>query len=327
MFRAVYLQKTETGIDADVRELNESELPEGDVLVATEYSTVNFKDGLAITGRLPVVRNWPMVPGIDLAGTVESSTNPKFKPGDKVLLNGYGVGDAHWGGFAQKARLKSEWLIPVPKPFTTRHAMAIGTAGYTAMLCVLALEHQGLAPDRGPILVTGAAGGVGSIAIAILATLGFEVVASTGRLAETDYLKSLGASRVIDRATLSGAGEMLGEETWAGAVDTVGSQTLANVVASIKYRGAVAACGLAQGLDFPTSVLPYILRNIALLGIDSVMAPYEVRTQAWERLARDLDVSKLESVTQVLGLDAAIPTAREILSGTIRGRVVIDVNR
>jgi acrylyl-CoA reductase (NADPH) len=307
--------------------LNESELPEGDVLVATEYSTVNFKDGLAITGRLPVVRNWPMVPGIDLAGTVESSTNPKFKPGDKVLLNGYGVGDAHWGGFAQKARLKSEWLIPVPKPFTTRHAMAIGTAGYTAMLCVLALEHQGLTPDRGPILVTGAAGGVGSIAIAILATLGFEVVASTGRLAETDYLKSLGASRVIDRATLSGAGEMLGEETWAGAVDTVGSHTLANVVASIKYRGAVAACGLAQGLDFPTSVLPYILRNIALLGIDSVMAPYEVRTQAWERLARDLDVSKLESVTQVLGLDAAIPTAREILSGTIRGRVVIDVNR
>ena len=327
MFRAVYLQKTETGIDADVRELNESSLPEGDVLIANEYSTVNFKDGLAITGRLPVVRNWPMVPGIDLAGTVESSTSPKFKPGDKVLLNGYGVGDAHWGGFAQKARLKSEWLIPVPKPFTTRHAMAIGTAGYTAMLCVLALEHQGLTPDRGPILVTGAAGGVGSIAIAILAKLGFEVVASTGRLAETDYLKSLGASRVIDRATLSGAGEMLGEETWAGAVDTVGSHTLANVVASIKYRGAVAACGLAQGLDFPTSVLPYILRNIALLGIDSVMAPYEVRTQAWQRLARDLDVSKLESVTQVLGLDAAIPTAREILSGTIRGRVVIDVNR
>jgi acrylyl-CoA reductase (NADPH) len=327
MFRAVYLQKTDQGIDADVRTLDEAQLPPGDVLVDVDYSTINYKDGLAITGRFPVVRSWPMVPGIDLAGTVATSAHPRFKTGDKVLINGYGIGDGHWGGLAQKARVKGEWLVPVPANFSTLNAMAIGTAGYTAMLCVLALEKHGIKPSNGPVLVTGAAGGVGTISIAVLAKLGYEVVASTGRLSETDFLKSLGAHQVIDRATLSSPGEMLGAETWAGAVDTVGSATLANVIASTKYRGAVAACGLAQGLDFPTTVLPYILRNIALYGIDSVMAPYEARTEAWERLSSDLDVAKLDSVTQVLGLDQAIPTANEILSGTVRGRVVIDVNR
>lgn len=327
MFRAVFLQQTDSGTAAEVRELEERDLPDGDVMVAVDYSTINYKDGLAITGRFPVVRSWPMVPGIDLAGTVEASGNPRFKPGDKVLINGYGLGDTHWGGLAQKARVRSEWLIPVPEKFSTLNAMAIGTAGYTAMLCVNALARYGLQPDRGPILVTGAAGGVGTIAIAILAKRGFDVVASTGRVAETSFLKGLGAREVIDRAVLASPGEMLGEEKWAGAVDTVGSATLANVCASIKYRGAVAACGLAQGLDFPTSVLPFILRNIALFGIDSVMAPYDVRTEAWECLARDLDVAKIEAVTQVLGLDDAIPTADRILSGQIRGRVVIDVNR
>jgi acrylyl-CoA reductase (NADPH) len=327
MFRAVYLQKTDTGVDADVRELDDASLPEGDVLVNVDYSTINYKDGLAITGRFPVVRSWPMVPGIDLAGTVATSANPRFKPGDKVLINGYGIGDGHWGGLAQKARVKGEWLVPVPANFSTLHAMAIGTAGYTAMLCALMLEKHGIKPADGPILVTGAAGGVGTISIAVLAKLGYEVTASTGRLEETDFLKSLGASQVIDRATLSSPGEMLGAETWAGAIDTVGSATLANVIASVKYRGAVAACGLAQGLDFPTTVLPFLLRNITLYGIDSVMAPYAVRSEAWERLSTDLDVRKLESVTQVLGLDQAIPTAHEILSGKVRGRVVIDVNR
>jgi acrylyl-CoA reductase (NADPH) len=327
MFRAVYLQKTDSGIESDVRELSESSLPVGDVLVSVEYSTINYKDGLAITGKLPVVRSWPMVPGIDLAGAVVESANPRFKPGDKVLINGYGIGDFHWGGLAQKARVKSEWLIPVPDKFSTRHAMAIGTAGYTAMLCILALEKHGLQPSQGPVLVTGAAGGVGSVAIAILAKLGYEVVASTGRTEEAPYLKQLGANRIIDRAALASPGEMLAAETWAGAIDTLGSVTLANVCASIKYRGAVAACGLAQGLDFPTSVMPFILRNVALLGVDSVMAPYDIRSEAWSRLADDLDVTKIEVVTQVLGLDDALPTANAILSGTIRGRVVIDVNR
>jgi acrylyl-CoA reductase (NADPH) len=327
MFRAVYLQKTESVIESDVRELGEASLPEGDVLLSVEYSTINYKDGLAITGRLPVVRNWPMVPGIDLAGAVVESANPRFKPGDKVLINGYGIGDSHWGGLAQKARVKSEWLIPVPAKFSTRHAMAIGTAGYTAMLCILALEKHGLQPSQGPVLVTGAAGGVGSVAIAILAKLGYDVVASTGRPEEASYLKQLGANRIIDRSVLATPGEMLGAETWAGAIDTLGSVTLANVCASIKYRGAVAACGLAQGLDFPTSVMPFILRNVSLLGIDSVMAPYDVRSEAWIRLAEDLGVTKLEAATQVLGLDDALPTANAILSGSIRGRVVIDVNR
>lgn len=327
MFRAVYLEQIDSTTHARIQTLSEESLPEGDVSVDIDYSTINYKDGLAITGRFPVVRNWPMIPGIDLAGTVTASTSPRFKPGDKVLANGYGLGDAHWGGLAQKARLKSEWLIPVPANFSTRNAMSIGTAGYTAMLCVLALENHGIRPANGPILVTGAAGGVGSIAIAILAKLGFEVTASTGRLNEAAYLKSLGAKEVIDRASIASAGEMLGAETWAGAIDTVGSATLANVCAMTKYRGAVAACGLAQGLDFPTSVLPFILRNIALYGIDSVMAPYDVRVEAWNRLSRDLDVAKIDAITQVLGLDDAISTAPKVLGGEIRGRVVIDVNR
>lgn len=327
MFRAVYLQKTDAGTIADVRSLDESALPEGDVLVSVEYSTINYKDGLAITGRFPVVRTFPMVPGIDVAGTVESSASPRFKPGDKVLINGYGVGDFHWGGLAQKARVKSDWLIPVPKTFSTQNAMAIGTAGYTAMLCVLALEKHGVRPEQGSVLVTGAAGGVGSISIALLAKLGYTVAALTGRIEETGFLKNLGATQIIDRATLATPGEMVGEEKWAGAIDTVGSATLANVCATTKYRGAVAACGLAQGLDFPTSVLPFILRNVTLYGIDSVMAPYAVRSEAWERLARDLEVDKIEAVTQVLGLDQAIPTAHDILAGKVRGRVVIDVNR
>ena len=266
-FRAVQLHQQAGGTVAALHTLDASELPEGDVDIAVEYSTINYKDGLAITGRFPVVRCWPMVPGIDLAGTVTASRSPRFKPGDRVLANGYGLGDSHWGGLAQRARVKSEWLIPVPEVFTTRQAMAIGTAGYTAMLCVLALEHQGVRPGQGPVLVTGAAGGVGSVAIALLARLGHEVVASTGRLEQEGFLRGLGAARVIDRATLAAPPtEMLGPETWAGAIDTVGSATLANVCASTRYRGAVAACGLAQGLDFPTSVLPYILRNITLCG-------------------------------------------------------------
>jgi len=311
-FRAVQLHQQAGGTVAALHTLDASELPEGDVDIAVEYSTINYKDGLAITGRFPVVRCWPMVPGIDLAGTVTASRSPRFRPGDRVLANGYGLGDSHWGGLAQRARVKSEWLIPVPEVFTTRQAMAIGTAGYTAMLCVLALEHQGVRPGQGPVLVTGAAGGVGSVAIALLARLGHEVVASTGRLEQEGFLLGLGAARVIDRATLAAPPtEMLGPEAWAGAIDTVGSATLANVCASTRYRGAVAACGLAQGLDFPTSVLPYILRNITLCGIDSVMAPHALR---------------LEAATEVRPLDAAIAAAPEILAGHVRGRLVIDVN-
>ena len=327
MFRAVYLQKADAGVEASLASIEESALPAGEVDIAIEYSTINFKDGLAITGKFPVVRAWPMVPGIDLAGRVLASRDPNFKPGDRVLVNGNGAGDVHWGGLAQRARMPAQWLIPVPEVFSTLEAMAIGTAGYTAMLCVLALEGHGITPAQGPVLVTGAAGGVGSVAIALLARLGYEVVASTGRLAETDYLMGLGARRVQDREVLSHPGELLGEETWAAAIDTAGSHTLANVCASIKYRGAVAACGLAQGLDFPTSVLPYILRNVALLGIDSVLAPRELRLQAWARLASDLDTTKLASATQVLGLGDAIATAHAILEGRVRGRVVIDVNR
>jgi acrylyl-CoA reductase (NADPH) len=326
-FRAIQLHQEAGSTVAELRRLDTAELPDGDVQIAVDYSTINYKDGLAITGRFPVVRHWPMVPGIDLAGSVESSASPRFKPGDRVLVNGYGLGDSHWGGLAQKARVRSEWLIPVPEVFTTRQAMAIGTAGYTAMLCVLALEHQGLRPGQGPVLVTGAAGGVGCVAIVLLAQLGYEVTASTGRPAEAEFLRSLGARQVIDRATLSQPGDMLGAETWAGAVDTVGSTTLANVCAAIKYRGAVAACGLAQGLDFPTSVLPYILRNVTLCGIDSVMAPHALRLTAWQRLARDLDIAKLDAVTEVRPLEAAIATAPEILAGQVRGRIVIDVNR
>lgn len=326
-FRAIQLHQEAGSTVAELRTLDDSELPDGDVDIAVEYSTINYKDGLAITGRFPVVRHWPMVPGIDLAGTVTASRSPRFRPGDRVLANGYGLGDSHWGGLAQRARVRSEWLIPLPAAFSTRQAMAIGTAGYTAMLCVLALERQGVAPGQGPVLVTGAAGGVGSVAIALLDRLGYEVTASTGRLGEADFLRGLGARQVIDRAALSAPPtEMLGAETWAAAIDTVGSATLANVCATIKYRGAVAACGLAQGLDLPTSVLPYILRNVTLCGIDSVMAPHALRVEAWSRLARDLDVARLDAATQLRPLDSAIAAAPEILAGRVRGRLVIDVN-
>ena len=327
MFKAVLIEKDEAGYRAGVTELDDAALPEGDVTVRVDYSTLNYKDGLAITGKGPVVRKFPMVPGIDLAGTVEASTHAGIAVGDKVVLNGWGVGEGHWGGLAQRARLKGDWLVPLPAAFTPRQAMAIGTAGYTAMLCVMALERHGVTPANGEVLVTGANGGVGSVAVALLAKLGYTVVASTGRPQEADYLKALGAAEIIDRAQLSAPGKPLAKERWAGAVDTVGSHTLANVCASTKYRGAVAACGLAQGMDFPSSVAPFILRGVTLAGVDSVMAPRAERLEAWRRLAQDLDVTKLELMTREIGLREAVATAAALLEGKVRGRVVVDVNR
>ena len=327
MFKAVLIEKDEAGYRAGVTEVDDAALPEGDVTVRVAYSTLNYKDGLAITGKGPVVRKFPMVPGIDLAGTVEGSSHPGIAVGDAVVLNGWGVGEGHWGGLAQRARLKGDWLVPLPAAFTPRQAMAIGTAGYTAMLCVMALERHGVTPANGEVLVTGANGGVGSVAVALLAKLGYTVVASTGRPQEADYLKALGAAEIIDRAQLSAPGKPLAKERWAGAVDTVGSHTLANVCASMKYRGAVAACGLAQGMDFPSSVAPFILRGVTLAGVDSVMAPRAERLEAWRRLAQDLDVTKLELMTHEIGLGEAVATAAALLEGTVRGRVVVDVNR
>jgi acrylyl-CoA reductase (NADPH) len=326
MFKAILLNKTDSATEARVADLNESDLPDGDVTVRVEYSTINYKDGLAITGKAPVVRKFPMVPGIDIGGVVEASQSPQWKPGDKVVLNGWGVGEGHWGGLAQRARLKGEWLVPLPAQLTTRQAAAIGTAGYTAMLCVLALEKHGVTPDKGEILVTGAAGGVGSVAIALLAKRGYSVVASTGRLNEAEYLKTLGAAEVIDRAQFAAAGKSLAKERWAGAVDTVGSRTLANVCAATKYLGVVTACGLAQGLDFPASVAPFILRGITLVGIDSVMAPKDIRLQAWSRLAADIDPKKLDAMTTEITLAQAIEKGSEILAGKVRGRLVVNVN-
>ena len=326
MFKAIVISKSGDQQACAVRDVDDAELPDGDVTLAVEYSTVNYKDGLAITGKGPVVRKFPMVPGIDGAGVVTASSHAQFKPGDKVILNGWGVGENHWGCLAQQARLKGDWLIALPGQFTTRQAMAIGTAGYTAMLCVLALERHGVAPDHGDILVTGAAGGVGSVAIAVLAKLGYRVVASTGRVDETDYLRALGAAEVIDRATLAAPGKPLAKERWAGAVDTVGSHTLANVCAAMRYRGVVTACGLAAGMDFPSSVAPFILRGVTLAGIDSVMAPRALRVEAWSRLARDLDPARLAAITRDISLAAAIPAAGEILAGKVRGRLVVDVN-
>lgn len=327
MFNAVLIEKDDAGYRASLRELDDAALPEGDVTVKVEYSTLNYKDGLAITGKGPVVRKFPMVPGIDLAGTVEASSHPGIAIGDRVLLNGWGVGEGHWGGLAQRARLKGEWLVPLPAAFTPREAMAIGTAGYTAMLCVMALERQGVTPDKGEVLVTGANGGVGSVAVAVLAGLGYTVVASTGRPDEADYLKALGATEILDRAQFAAAGKPLARERWAGAVDTVGSHTLANVCSSTKYRGTVAACGLAQGMDLPATVAPFILRGVTLVGIDSVMAPREERIEAWRRLARDLDPAKLALMTREIGLGETIDTAAALLEGKVRGRVVVDVNR
>jgi len=324
-FKAFLITKDESGQKAALTDLTLNDLMDGDVVVAVSHSTVNYKDGLALTGRSPVVRKFPMVGGIDLAGTVETSSNPNFKPGDRVVLNGYGLSETHFGGFSEYARVKGDWLVPLPKQFTPADAMAIGTAGYTAMLCILALEDAGVTPDKGPVVVTGANGGVGSVAIAILAKLGYRVIASTGRPEEEPYLKSLGASEIIPRTELSGDPKPLAKERWAGAVDSVGSKTLANVIAATQYGGAVAACGLAQGMDLPTSVAPFILRGISLLGIDSVQMRRERRLQAWERLARDLDVRKLSSIMSTIKLADVAQAANDILAGKVRGRIVVEI--
>ena len=327
MFNALLLTKAEDGTThAAVSALDETQLPDGDVRIDVAWSTLNYKDALAITGASPVVRQFPMVPGIDLAGTVAQSADARFKPGDAVLLNGWGVGESHWGGLAQQACVKADWLVPVPTGLDMRQTMAIGTAGYTAMLCVMALQERGIMPADGPVLVTGANGGVGSIAIALLSNLGFEVHASTGRLGEADHLRRLGAVEVIDRATLSAPGKPLQKERWAGAVDSVGSHTLANVCASLKYGGAVAACGLAQGLDLPGSVAPFILRGISLAGVDSVRAPQSRRLEAWSRLASELKRELLEANTETVGLGAVAALAPKLLVGQVRGRVLVDVN-
>ncbi|HRJ25457.1 MAG TPA: MDR family oxidoreductase [Thauera sp.] len=327
MFKGVLIEKDDAGYRASVKTLDEAQLPEGNVTVRVSHSTLNYKDGLAITGKGPVVRKFPMVPGIDLVGVVEDSTHPEYKAGDAVVLNGWGVGEVHWGGLAQKARLNGDWLVPLPAAFTPQQAMAIGTAGYTAMLCVLALERHGVQPGDGEILVTGAAGGVGSVAIAVLAKLGYTVVAATGRTQDADYLKALGAAEVVDRALFSSPGKPLGKERWAGAVDVVGSHVLANVCATTKYRGVVAACGLAAGMDLPATVAPFILRGVTLAGVDSVMCPRADRLLAWQRLASDLDLAKLGQISREVGLAEAIPLADSLLRGEVRGRIVVDVNR
>lgn len=326
-FRALRLAKTESGQETQFVDLTEADLMEGDVTVRVDYSTVNFKDGLALTGKSPVVRVWPLTPGIDFAGVVESSTNPAFVAGERVVLNGWGVGETHHGGYAQKARVKGDWLVKLPDGISSAQAMAVGTAGYTAMLCVLALEKHGVTPDKGEILVTGAAGGVGSVAIAILSKLGYRVVASSRRKdSESDYLTGLGATEVIDAGGLSAPGRPLAKERWAGAVDSVGSHTLANVLAQMRYGGVVAACGLAQGMDLPGSVAPFILRGVTLAGIDSVMRPKADREQAWRRLAADLDLAKLEAMTHTAALKDLPRLGLEITEGKVRGRVVVDVN-
>jgi len=324
--RGWLIEKTEAGQTARLTDIDEAQLPEGDVTVAVEWSTINFKDGLAFTGKSPVVRKFPMVPGIDYAGKVTASSHAGFKPGDEVILNGYGVGETHWGGLAELARAKGDWLVKRPDGISAKQATAIGTAGYTAMLCVLALERNGVTPDKGDVLVTGANGGVGSVSIAILSKLGYRVIASTGRTSEADFLTSLGAAEIIDRNELSQPGKPLGKERWAGAVDSVGSHTLANVCAQTKYGGAVAACGLAQGMDFPASVAPFILRGVTLAGVDSVMRPMADRVEAWTRLSSDLDLAKLDLITEERPLEAAEETAKDVLAGKIRGRVAIKVS-
>ncbi len=322
MFKALLLENT-NGFAASIQALDVSRLPEGDVTVAVAYSTLNYKDGLAITNQSSVVRNWPMVAGIDGAGTVLASLHPAWNPGDVFVHNGWGVGETHWGCLAEMAQLKGDWLVKLPTAFSARQAMAIGTAGYTAMLCVLALEDHGVTPDRGEVLVTGATGGVGSVAVALLGKLGYEVVAATGKLEEEAYLLSLGASSVMDRALLSKPGKSFQKERWAGVVDAVGSHTLANALAQTRYGGVVAACGLAQGMDLPTSVMPFILRGVTLAGIDSVMAPLAKRQRAWTRLARDLDPTLLESMIEEVPLDAAIAKAQDLMAGKVRGRVLV----
>ncbi|MBU6206950.1 MAG: oxidoreductase [Alphaproteobacteria bacterium] len=327
MFSAIQIDKNDSGQTVGLTQLDESALPEGDVLIDVAYSTLNYKDGLAITGKSPVVRKFPMVPGIDLVGTVRASDHADWKAGDSVILNGWGVGEVHWGGLAQVAKLKGDWLVPLPAAFTPQQAMAIGTAGYTAALCVDALVSAGVSPEQGEVLVTGATGGVGSVAVALLKALGFTVAGSTGKASEGEYLKQLGADSVIDRADLSEPGRPLAKERWAGVVDSVGSHTLANACAATRYGGAVAACGLAQGADFPATVMPFILRGVRLLGVDSVMAPKPVRLKAWDRVARDLDPAKLGVIAQEIPLSEAIGAAAELINGKIRGRVIVDVNR
>lgn len=325
-FNAFQLSKGDKGQELAWRTLSETDLMEGDVTVRVSHSTINYKDGLALTGKAPVVRRWPMIPGIDLAGTVEASSHPEFKAGDGVILNGWGLGETHLGGYAQIARVKGDWLVHRPEGISAAEAMAVGTAGYTAMLCVLALERHAVAPASGPVLVTGAAGGVGSVAVAILAKLGYHVIASTGRKSEADYLEELGAKEIIDRADLgSGPARPLAKERWAGVVDAVGSHTLANAISSTKYGGCVAACGLAQGMDLTTSVAPFILRGITLAGIDSVMAPKRSRIEAWQRIAKDLDKAKLGAMTVTRPIADAPSLAPEILTGQIRGRVVLEI--
>jgi acrylyl-CoA reductase (NADPH) len=325
-FKAIVVRKTDGGqTAAALSEFDESELMEGDVTFRVEWSTVNYKDGLAVTGKAPVVRRFPMIAGIDAAGVVEASSHPEWKPGDKVILNGWGCGETHLGGYAEKMRCKGDWLVPLPATMSAREAMAIGTAGYTAMLAVLALERYGIAPDRGPVVVTGAAGGVGSVAVSILSKLGHHVIASTGRPQEADYLKGLGAAEVIARQELSGQVRPLAKERWAAGVDAVGSVTLANVLSMTRYGGAIAACGLAGGMDLPTSVAPFILRAVSLLGVDSVMCPQHLRREAWRRLESDLDRRKLANMTDEIGLADAIEAGRRIVEGAVRGRIVVKI--
>jgi acrylyl-CoA reductase (NADPH) len=324
-FKAIVIEKADKGQTVSLTEFDEANLMDGDVTVAVEWSTINYKDGLAITGKAPVVRRFPMIPGIDCAGVVESSSHPDWKPGDKVILNGWGTGETHLGAYAEKTRVKGQWLVRLPASMSTREAMAIGTAGYTAMLAVMALERHGLTPEQGPVVVTGAAGGVGSVAVAILAKLGFQVVASTGRPQEADYLKGLGAAEIIDRAELAGPVKPLAKERFAGGIDSVGSATLANLLSMTKYGGAVAACGLSGGMDLPTSVAPFILRGVSLLGIDSVQCSPKLRTAAWSRLESGLDRGKLEKMTRQVDLSEVIPVAGTILEGRVRGRIVVKI--
>lgn len=327
MFKAVLINKEENSYTASLQDISETELPEGNVTIDVQYSTLNYKDGLAITGKSPVVRKFPMVPGIDLVGTVERSTHPDYTTGDSVVLNGWGVGEAHWGGLAQKARLNGDWLVPLPKTFTPAQAMSIGTAGYTAMLCIMALERHNVTPEKGEILVTGATGGVGSVTVALLAKLGYQVVAMTGRAQESEYVTALGASEVMARSEYDEPGRPLSRERWAGVVDVVGSHVLANACAATKYGGTVAACGLAGGFDLKTTVMPFILRGVTLAGVDSVMCPRELRLEAWQRLEQDLDLSKLSNIAHEIGLSSVIETAGKLLGGEMRGRVIVDVNR
>jgi acrylyl-CoA reductase (NADPH) len=324
-FKAIRIDKAEKGTAAALTQFDEAELMEGDVTVRVEYSALNYKDGLAVTGKAPVVRRFPMIAGIDLAGTVEQSSHPQWKAGDKVICTGWGMGETHLGAYAEEARVKGDWLVRLPAAMSTRDAMAIGTAGFTAMLAVLALEKHGLSPKHGPIVVTGAAGGVGSVATAVLSKLGYHVIASTGRMSEAPYLKSLGAAEVIDRNELSGPAKALAKERWAGGIDSVGSTTLANLLSMTKYGGAIAACGLAAGMDLPSSVAPFILRGVCLLGIDSVMCPIEARKTAWSRLASDLDPAKLSEITHEIGLDGVIDAGARILAGQVRGRIVVKI--